>query len=52
MKIVYSYEPDVCRFWIGATDGKNYQKVALQHWMEVDDVIEILKECQDRVRKL
>lgn len=52
MKISYRYEPEVSRFWLGVTDGKNFQEFALQHWMTVDDLIEVLKESEHRVDRV
>lgn len=50
MKIHFRYEPDNTRFWLGATDGQgNYQEFALQHWMDVNDVHQVLEESVRRL---
>lgn len=49
MRIHFRYEPDMCRFWIGATDGERYQEFVLQSWMDVEHVHQILNEAENRL---
>lgn len=52
MKISYRYEPEVSRFWLGVTDGKNFQEFALARWMTVLDLVECLDESVARVQSV
>lgn len=49
MRISYRYEPDICRCWLGVTDGIHYKEFALQSWMDVDEVIQILKTYESEL---
>lgn len=53
MRISYRYEPDCCRFWIGARqnngDKEHHHEIALQSWMDVDEVIDMLRACEHKV---
>jgi hypothetical protein len=53
MRIYFKYEPDECRFWLGAKERQGNKEVSnffqLQSWMDVEDVIHCLRGMVDKV---